>query len=154
MELSFFKRNCEMKEIRFKKLDDKAIIPKYQTYGSAGFDLHSIISVNIPSDCQFLIPTGLSCEIPLGTELQLRPRSGLALKHMLSVTNSPGTLDSDYRGPIGIILINHGSETYHVSEGDRIAQAVLCPVFKVKIVEVEKLSETDRGGSGYGSTGN
>lgn len=143
----------ESKKVKFKKLHKDAIIPKYQTVGSAGFDLSSIIDVKIASDCQILIPTGLACEIPLGTELQLRPRSGLAFKHMLSITNSPGTLDSDYRGPIGIILINHGIETYHVKKGDRIAQGVLCPVFHAEISEVDELSDTDRGEGGYGSTG-
>jgi dUTP pyrophosphatase len=139
--------------VKFKKLDPKAIIPKYETAGSAGLDLSSIIDVDIKPGEQALIPTGLAVEIPPGTELQLRPRSGLALKHMISVTNSPGTLDSDYRGPIGIILINHGYEHYYVRVGDRIAQAVLCPVIKADIRVVDELSDTNRGDGGYGSTG-
>ncbi len=142
-----------MFEVKFKKLDPSAVIPQYQTEGSAGFDLHSVETVMIPSGSQMLVKIGLAVEIPEGTELQLRPRSGLALKKMISITNSPGTLDSDYRGPIGIILINHGANSFFVTKGDRIAQAVLCPVIKAEIIEVEELSETNRGVGGYGSTG-
>ena len=140
--------------VKIMKLDPDAIIPKYETEGSAGFDLSSIIECIIKPGEQALIPTGLAVEIPPGTELSLRPRSGLALKFMISVTNTPGTLDSDYRGPIGIILINHSRFKYYlVKKGDRIAQAVLSPIIVADIIEVDELSETDRGEGGYGSTG-
>lgn len=139
--------------VKIKKIHKNAIIPEYQTFGSAGFDLHSIENTTIEPNKQCLIKTGLSVEIPPGTELQLRPRSGLALKHMVSLTNSPGTLDSDYRGEIMIILINHGRERFTVRKGDRIAQAVLCPVIKANFEIVENLSETKRGIGGHGSTG-
>ena len=139
--------------IKIIKVHEDAIIPKYQTEGSAGFDLHSIENAKIFPGNQTLIRIGLSVEIPPGTELQLRPRSGLALKHMLSLTNSPGTLDSDYRGEIKIILINLSREAFEVKKGDRIAQAVLCPVIKADMRVVDELSETNRGTGGHGSTG-
>lgn len=139
--------------IKIKKLNEDAIIPKYQTAGSAGFDLHVVKGVIIQPGKQVLISTGIAVEIPENTELQLRPRSGLALKYMLSLTNSPGTLDSDYRGEIKIILINHNITAYKVMKGDRIAQAVLSPVIQGDIVEVEELNTTKRGAGGYGSTG-
>jgi dUTP pyrophosphatase len=107
-------------KIKIKKLHESAIIPKYQTEGSAGFDLHSVEDGIIPSGKQILIPIGIAVEIPPGTELQIRPRSGLSLKHMISITNSPGTLDSDYRGPVGVILLNLGSEPFIYEKGDRI----------------------------------
>jgi dUTP pyrophosphatase len=143
----------ESKLVKIKKLHKDAIIPKYQTIGSAGFDLSSIIDCKLFPNQQELIPTGLSVEIPLGTELQIRPRSGLAKNSMISITNSPGTLDSDYRGPIGIILINHSPFVFEIKKGDRVAQAVLCPVYQANFEVVDELSNTDRGENGYGSTG-
>jgi len=139
--------------VKFKKLHKDAIIPEYQTIGSAGFDLHSIEDGIILPGEQLLIPTGLSIEIPHGTELQIRPRSGLALNHMITLTNAPGTLDSDYRGSIGIMLINLGKKPFVYEYGDRLAQAVLCPVIRADIRVVDELSETNRGAGGYGSTG-
>lgn len=139
--------------IKIKKLHKDAIIPKYQTAGSAGFDLHSIDNATLKPGKQLLIPIGIAVEIPENTELQLRPRSGLALKYMLSLTNSPGTLDSDYRGEIKVILINHDIKSFQVMKGDRIAQAVLSPVIQGDLIEVEELSETKRGVGGHGSTG-
>jgi len=139
--------------IKIKKLNEDAIIPKYQTTGAAGFDLHSVEEVTITPGNQKMICIGIAVEIPLNTELQIRPRSGLAASNMLSITNSPGTLDSDYRGEIKVILINHDIKSFKVMKGDRIAQAVLSPVIQGDIIEVEELSETVRGVGGHGSTG-
>jgi len=140
-------------EIRIKKLYPDVEIPKYQTSGAVGFDLRAVESISIPSGEARLIGTGLAVELPSGYELQIRPRSGLALKHSITVLNSPGTVDSDYRGEIKVILINHGKSDFQISKGDRIAQAVVNRVEIVDIVEVEKLSETQRGDKGFGSTG-
>lgn len=150
-------------ELKFKKLDKEAIKPKYQTKGAAGFDLHALEDVDIHPGDTVLVKTGLSFEVPEGYELQVRPRSGLSLKTKLRVANSPGTIDSDYRGPCGVILYNAGSpevegimpadEVIKIKKGDRIAQAVLAPVTQAKIVEVYELSETERGTGGLGSTG-
>jgi len=139
--------------IKIKKLNEDAIIPKYQTAGAAGFDLHSVEEVTITPGNQKMICIGIAVEIPLNTELQIRPRSGLAASNMLSITNSPGTIDSDYRGELKVILINHDIKSFQVMKGDRIAQAVLSPVIQGDIIEVEELSETVRGVGGYGSTG-
>lgn len=127
-------------------------IPKYQTKGSAGFDIESRAKLKIyPGECQ-LIPTGLFMEIPEGFELQIRPRSGLALKHGITVLNSPGTIDSDYRDEIGVILINHSTEPFLVNYGDRIAQGVFSQVIQAEFEQVKQLNETERTG-GFGSTG-
>jgi len=142
-----------MKTVKIKKLDEKAIIPEYQTKGAAGFDLCSIIDYNLKVGEMKLIPTGLAIELQEGTELQLRPRSGIAKKYKVTLINSPGTLDSDYRGPIGIMLINHGQINFNIKVGDRIAQGVLAPVYKAIFNVVDELSETNRGSGGYGSTG-
>jgi len=143
----------DLRQVKIKKLHKDAIIPEYQTKGSSGLDFSSIQNCNIPPGEQVFVDIGLAVEIPEGTELQIRPRSGLSKKFMISITNSPGTIDSDYRGPIGIILINHSKEPFTIQKGDRIAQGVLCPVYKAICIEVEKLSETNRGVGGYGSTG-
>ncbi len=142
-----------MRTVKIKKLDKKAIIPEYQTKGAAGFDLCSLIDYKLVIGEMKLIPTGLAVEIPEGTELQIRPRSGLAKNHRITLMNSPGTLDSDYRGPIGIMLINHGQQQFEIKAGDRIAQGILGPVYQAVFNEVEELSETNRGSGGYGSTG-
>jgi len=142
-----------MKNVKIKKLDEKAITPEYQTKGSAGFDLCSIVNYKLQVGEMKLIPIGLSIEIPKGCELQLRPRSGIAKKFHVTLMNSPGTLDSDYRGPIGILLKNHGQQPFNIKIGDRIAQGVLGPVYQAIFIEVEELSETNRGLGGYGSTG-
>jgi dUTP pyrophosphatase len=130
-------------------------IPKYATLNSSGIDLIAAIENPIILYCykRLLIPTGIVIEIPEGYEGQVRPRSGLALKHGITVLNSPGTIDSDYRNEIGVILINLGSWPYTIRPGDRIAQLVICPVQKVNIVKVEEVSLTERGVSGFGSTG-
>ena len=140
-------------EIRIKKLYPDVETPKYQTSGAVGFDLRAVENVSIPSGETRLVGTGLAVELPHGYELQIRPRSGLALKHSITVLNSPGTVDSDYRGEIKVLLINHGKSDFQISKGDRIAQAVVNRVEIVDIVEVEELSETQRGDKGFGSTG-
>lgn len=130
-------------------------LPAYQTSGSAGLDLCAALpeAVQLAPGERRLIPTGLSFEIPAGHEGQVRPRSGLALKHGISIVNSPGTIDSDFRGEVGIVLINHGQEPYVVEPLSRIAQIVIARVEQVQIEEVESLTETSRGAGGYGSTG-
>jgi dUTP pyrophosphatase len=130
-------------------------LPAYQTVGSAGLDLCAALlaSVRIEPGERRLIPTGLIFELPPGFEGQVRPRSGLALKFGISIVNSPGTIDSDFRGEVGIVLINHGAEPYVVEPLSRIAQIVIARVEQVEIVEVDALTETSRGAGGYGSTG-
>lgn len=138
--------------ITFKRLHDHAILPRYATEGSAGFDLHVIEGGRLwPCERQ-LVRTGLAVEIPDKYEMQVRPRSGLAMKHGIALTNSPGTIDSDYRGEIGIILENRGHEVFEWERGDRLAQGIIAPVTRALIVEGE-ISQTERGGGGYGSTG-
>ena len=140
-------------KIEIKKLNDKAIIPNYQTEESAGFDLHSIDDYNINSGERVLIKTGLSMALPKGYELQIRPRSGLALKYGITVLNTPGTIDSDYRGEIMILLFNTSKDNFKIASGDRIAQGVLKQVTQAVLIEVEELDRTNRGNGGFGSTG-
>ena len=130
-------------------------LPAYQTPGSAGLDLCAALleAVRLAPGERRLIPTGLIFEIPDGHEGQVRPRSGLALKHGISIVNSPGTIDSDFRGEVGIVLINHGAEPYVVEPLSRIAQIVITRVEQVEIEEADSLTETSRGAGGYGSTG-
>jgi len=130
-------------------------LPAYQTPGSAGLDLCAALAepVRLEPGQRRLIPTGLIFEIPEGHEGQVRPRSGLALKHGISIVHSPGTIDADFRGEVGIVLINHGDEPYVVEPLARIAQIVIARVEQVEIVEADSLSETTRGAGGYGSTG-
>lgn len=143
-----------MIKLKFKRLHHNAILPKYQTSGASGFDLHSLDNVEIPSGKTVLVSTGWSVEVPEGYELQIRPRSGLSLKTGLMVKNSPGTIDSDYRGEIGVILYNTGERFGHyINYGDRIAQAVLVPIIQAEIEEVSNLEETERSSDGFGSTG-
>lgn len=139
--------------LKIKKLDNKAIIPNYQTKGAAGFDLYSIEDVVLNPGERKLIKTGLAFEIEYGYEVQIRPRSGLAYKYGITVLNSPGTIDSDYRGEIKVLLINHSDEAFNIKKGDRIAQAVLAKVIQADIIEVKELSVTTRGDKGFGSTG-
>ena len=140
-------------KLKIKKLKNEAIIPSYQTKEAAGFDLHSIEDIVLNPGERKLIATGLAFEIEYGYEVQIRPRSGLAFKHGITVLNTPGTIDSDYRGEIKVLLINHSNEKFEIKKGDRIAQAVVAPVIQAKIVEVDELSDTARGESGFGSTG-
>lgn len=139
----------------FSILKEGALLPEYQTSGSAGADLHAYLAepVTLKPMERRLIPTGLFVELPAGYELQVRPRSGLALKHGVTVLNTPGTVDSDYRGELCVLLINFGSEPFTVQNGDRIAQAVVAQAVQVSFVQTDALSETGRGVNGYGSTG-
>ena len=144
-----------MVKILVKKLNTKVQLPKYKTDGSSGMDLMACINkpVLILPKKSGLIPTGLSLAIPENTEIQIRPRSGLAAKNNISVLNTPGTIDSDYRGEIKVILFNHGSKDFIINNGDRIAQMVLVPIIKATFEEVKNLPETVRGEGGFGSTG-
>jgi len=140
-------------KLKVKKLNNLAQIPAYQTEEAAGFDLHSVEDVVIAPNERKLIGTGLSMEIPKGYEIQIRPRSGLAYKHGITVLNSPGTIDSDYRGEIKVLLINHSNEDFEIKVGERIAQAVIKEVIQATFEEVEELNDTTRGTGGFGSTG-
>ena len=144
-----------MVKVLIKKLNPKAELPSYKTSGSSGMDLMALIddTLTIKPNQIVLVPTGLSIAIPDDTEVQIRPRSGLAAKSNISVLNTPGTIDSDYRGELKIILINHGKEDFLINNGDRIAQMILMPVLKIEFEEVEDLPETIRGSGGFGSTG-
>ena len=137
------------------RLSKDISLTKYETAGSSGMDLAANIAGNISIDPgkTAIIPTGLALSIPKGFEVQIRPRSGLAAKKKISVLNTQGTIDTDYRGEIKVILINQGQETFKVEKGLRIAQMVVCPVEQAQIKEVEDLSETERGKGGFGSTG-
>ena len=144
-----------MMEVLIKKLSDKAIIPKYKTKGASGLDVSACINKTIelmPSQ-KILVPTGISVSVPESYEIQIRPRSGLAVKNDISVLNSPGTIDSDYRGEMKVILFNHGKKMFKIENGLRIAQMVICPIIKAQIKVVDSLSETSRGEGGFGSTG-
>ena len=130
-------------------------LPAYASAGSAGMDLRAAVAepVTLQPGGIGLITTGLRIALPGGYEAQIRPRSGLALKHGLSMVNTPGTIDSDYRGPVQVIVVNHGSEPYTIRRGDRIAQMVICPVVRAELVECAELPETGRGAGGFGHTG-
>ena len=144
-----------MTKILIKRLSKKIPLPKYATSGSSGMDLSANTDIDIkikPGDIS-IISTGLSVSIPEGFEVQIRPRSGLAAKQKISVLNTPGTIDADYRGEIKVILINHGEKDFIVEKGLRIAQMVLCPIIKAEIKEVDNLEDTNRGKGGFGSTG-
>ena len=144
-----------MTKILIKRLSKEVSLPKYETSGSSGMDLAANIDANINIDPgkTAIIPTGLALSIPKGFEVQIRPRSGLAAKQKISVLNTPGTIDADYRGEIKVILINLGQDSFKVEKGLRIAQMVVCPIVQAQLKEVDDLSETDRGKGGFGSTG-
>ena len=144
-----------MVKILIKKLNSKVKIPSYKTDGSSGMDLMAFIDkpVTILPQKSELIPTGLSIAIPNNTEVQIRPRSGLAVKNNISVLNTPGTIDSDYRGEISVILINLSDKPFKISNGDRIAQIVIARVEKIAWDNIEILETTERGEGGFGSTG-
>ena len=140
--------------------DQSLPLPEYATVGAAGADLRANLpadqretGLTLPPMGRAIVPTGLRVEIPEGHELQIRPRSGLAAKHGVTLANAPGTIDEDYRGPLGVILINLGSEPFAIAHGDRIAQAVLAPVVRADFALTRDLGETERGGGGFGSTG-
>ncbi len=144
-----------MIKVLIKKLSHKAQIPIYKTEGSSGMDLMALTEdkIVIKPNKSALVPTGLSVAIPDDTEIQIRPRSGLAAKSSISVLNTPGTIDSDYRGELKVILFNHGDKEFIINNGDRIAQMVLVPILKVQFEEVQDLPKTIRGSGGFGSTG-
>ena len=144
-----------MSEILIKKIFKDVKLPKYETGGSSGLDLEAYITddiILIPGERK-LIPTGISIAMPPNIEIQIRPRSGLAFKNGISVVNTPGTIDSDYRGEIKVLLINLGQDNFIIKKFQRIAQMVVCTIVKAKLMETENLPETIRGKAGFGSTG-
>ena len=144
-----------MVKVLVKRLNSKIKLPEYKTSGSSGMDLMASVDspIKIAPNTLKLIPTGLSIAIPEDLEIQIRPRSGLAAKSSIGVLNAPGTIDSDYRGELKVILFNHGNKDFIVNSDDRVAQMVLTPVIKMEIEEVDQLPETIRGSGGFGSTG-
>ena len=144
-----------MVKVLVKKLNSKVKLPSYETEGSSGMDLVAFIDepIEIKPNSSALIPTGLSIAIPEDCEVQIRPRSGLAAKSKIGILNSPGTIDSDYRGELKVILFNHGNKHFVVKNNERIAKMVLTPVLKVNFEEVDSLPDTVRGSGGFGSTG-
>ena len=141
--------------VLIKKLDSEVEIPIYKTTGASGMDLMAFIKkpIKLPPKSSCLVPTGLSVAFSEKYEIQIRPRSGLAARNNISVLNTPGTIDSDYRGEIKIILFNHGSSEFVINNKDRVAQMILTPVQKMELEEVENLPDTSRGKGGFGSTG-
>ena len=144
-----------MAKVLIKKLDPAVKLPAYKTNGASGMDLMAFIKepISVKPKTSNLIPTGLSMAFSEDYEIQIRPRSGLAAKNNISVLNTPGTVDSDYRGEIKVIIYNHGSENFEINNGDRIAQMILTPVIKMELEETNNLPETIRGEGGFGSTG-
>lgn len=139
--------------VQFQRLRPDAVVPRYMTADAAGMDLVAAASVELAPRARAAVPTGLAMAIPRGYEGQVRPRSGLAIKHGVTVVNAPGTIDADYRSEIMVLLINLGAEPYTIQPGDRIAQLVIAPVVQAELEEVDALSATERGGGGFGSTG-
>lgn len=146
----------EKKRVLVKRLENfRGELPQYETEHASGFDLRAQLPAPLslnPGE-RAMVPTGLALEIPPGFEIQVRPRSGWAAKKGITVINSPGTVDADYRGEVKIALVNLGQEPFSVQDQDRVAQAVLCPVWQADLVAVEELSSTERGAGGFGSTG-
>ena len=144
-----------MAKVLIKKLDPAAELPAYKTEGASGMDLMALIkeSITLKPNTSCLVPTGLAIAFSSDFEIQIRPRSGLAAKNNISVLNTPGTIDSDYRGEIKVILFNHGNKEFTVNNTDRIAQMILTPIVKMELEEIENLPETIRGEGGFGSTG-
>lgn len=140
--------------LKVKKLDPEAILPEYAHPGDAGMDVFSSVDTKICPGESKMIKTGIAIQVPENTEAQVRPRSGLALKHMVTVLNSPGTIDEGYRGEVGVILINHGVKTFIIEKGMKIAQMVIKPLLQIEVEEADDLSDTTRGKGGFGSTGN
>ncbi|HGG04173.1 MAG TPA: dUTP diphosphatase [Aliiroseovarius sp.] len=140
--------------------DREIALPHYESAGAAGADLRANLAagdreggLTLAPGARALVPTGLRVEIPIGYEMQIRPRSGLAFKHGVTLVNAPGTIDSDYRGPLGVLLINLGTRAFVVNHGDRIAQALVAPVVQARFTLAPELTETERGAGGFGSTG-
>jgi dUTP pyrophosphatase len=153
-------RNNLVVDLEILKMDERVETPFYATKASAGFDLKAFIpeqgEIILKAGSRDKIPTGLKMVIPQGFEVQIRPRSGLAFKHGISLTNTPGTIDSDYRGELQILIINHGDEDFVIKHGERVAQAVIAPVWQANFKEISELpdeSDNDRGSGGFGSTG-
>ena len=144
-----------MVKVLIKKLNPSVQLPSYKTNGASGMDLMAFIEkpINLEPGKSCLVPTGLSVAFPIEYEIQIRPRSGLAAKNNISVLNTPGTIDSDYRGEIKIILFNHSNENFIINNNDRIAQMVLTPIIKMELEETNELPESIRGEGGFGSTG-
>ena len=144
-----------MVKVQIKKLDPAVKLPDYKSDGASGMDLIAFLKnpIAVKAETSSLIPTGLSVAFSKNYEIQIRPRSGLAVKNNISVLNTPGTIDSDYRGEIKVIIFNHGKDDFIIKNGDRIAQMILAPVVKIELVETDKLPETVRGDGGFGSTG-
>lgn len=142
-------------QVQVKKLHPEAKIPAYMTELAAGMDVCAVLeeTLTLEPGQRCLVPTGLAFAIPSGYEMQVRPRSGLAIKHGIALVNAPGTIDADYRGEVCIILINHGVEDFTIASGDRIAQLVVAPVCQAELVTVAELTETKRGSGGFGHTG-
>ena len=139
--------------VKFQKTHPDAVLPSYAHPGDAGMDVCACAALTIGPGARALVPTGLIMELPAGTEAQMRPRSGLALKHGVTLLNTPGTIDEGYRGELGVILINLGQEPFSVAPGMRIAQMVIAPVLRAEVEAVGGVSETVRGAGGFGSTG-
>ena len=139
--------------LKVQRLDAGATVPAQAHPGDAGMDLHSAVDLDVPPGETRLVGTGVAIELPSGTEAQVRPRSGIALKHSVTVLNTPGTIDAGYRGEIGVILINHGRTVFEVRRGMKVAQLVVKPTLEVEVVVVDALSDTSRGDGGFGSTG-
>ena len=144
-----------MVKVLVKRLNQRVKLPKYKTDGSSGMDLKAFInqSINVKPNSSSLIPTGLAVAFSKDYEIQIRPRSGLAAKENISVLNTPGTIDSDYRGEIKVILFNHGNKNFKINNSDRIAQMILTPVIKMDLEETDELPDSVRGTGGFGSTG-
>ena len=144
-----------MTKVLVKRLNSKVQLPAYKTSGASGMDLMAFIPqpIKLPPNSSCLVPTGLSVAFSDSYELQIRPRSGLAAKNQVTVLNTPGTIDSDYRGEIKVILFNHGKEEFIINNKDRIAQMILAPIVKISLDETDDLPETLRGEGGFGSTG-
>ena len=144
-----------MAKVLIKKLDSAAELPAYKTEGASGMDLMALVKepINLKPNSSCLVPTGLAVAFSIDFEIQIRPRSGLAAKNSISVLNTPGTIDSDYRGEIKVILFNHGKSDFLINNKDRIAQMILTPVIKMDLEETDDLPETIRGEGGFGSTG-
>ena len=141
--------------LRVRRLREGAAMPAYATAGAAGADLvaHLAAPATIPPGGRLAVPTGLAFETPAGFEIQIRPRSGLARRHGVSVLNAPGTIDADFRGEVEVLLVNHGAEPFAVEPGARVAQAVLAPVARARFEAADALPDTERGAAGFGSTG-
>ena len=139
--------------LKIKRIDPNAKLPEYAHPGDAGLDLFSVEEIDINPGDSILVRTGIIIELPPGTEAQVRPRSGLALKHQVTLLNTPGTIDEGYRGEVGVIMINHGKEVFHIHIGMKIAQMVVQYVLQVDVEECDSMSDSQRGEGGFGSTG-